>query len=55
MSDDSERIPALAYAALVLLAALVIGIILAWLFPTADECPEGKTAFWSDKGWVCRD
>jgi hypothetical protein len=49
------NIPPLAYAAIVLLAALLIAIALVLIFPTADECPEGQIALWSDKGWVCRE
>jgi hypothetical protein len=49
------KIPPLAYAALVLLLALLIAIALVMIFPTAEECPPGQIALWSDKGWICRD
>jgi hypothetical protein len=43
------------YSVMILIVILMIATFLVWIFPEANECPEGKIAHFTLTGWVCNN
>jgi hypothetical protein len=48
-----KRPPPFAIALLVLIGAIILALIILFMFPEGDDCPDGKISLLSNHGWVC--